>query len=247
MPIKISAIIQARTGSTRLPSKVVEDVAGVPMLAHTVARLKQCKRIDSIVLATTDLDRDNVLADFAVAQGIACYRGDEDDVLSRYVLAAAQESCDIAVRVTGDCPLIDPSVVDDVVYALQNNPGTDYASNVLVRSYPRGLDAEAFRVEPLLRLNKMTTAGPDREHVTLGFYTSFAESFKIVTVQDTVDNSDLRLTVDEPRDLELIRAIYAHFGDDTDNTDYRSIVEFLRLHPDIAGLNADVKTWSPMQ
>src|SRR5688500_8132039 len=139
--MKVVAVVQARAGSTRLPGKVLMDVAGRPMLARIMHRVAAASRVDEVVLATSDLDRDDPVAELAASEGFGVFRGSEEDVLGRFAGAARAADADVVVRITGDCPLIAPEVIDEVVTRLVDD-GADYASNVLRRTFPKGLDAE---------------------------------------------------------------------------------------------------------
>lgn len=202
-------VVQARTGSSRLPGKVLADLAGRPMLAQQLRRLKHCAQADDIVVATSAADRDDPVVDIARTEGVRWYRGDELDVLARFVGAAREADADVVARITADCPLIDPVITDRVIDRVASNPsGVDYASNVLRRTWPQGLDAEAMAIDVLLRTSRMATSAPAREHVTWFIYEERPDLFLISSLEDTADNADLRWTVDTPADLELVRAIY---------------------------------------
>lgn len=203
------AIVQARMGSTRLPGKVLRDLAGQPMLAQVVDRLRRAKRIDDVVIATTVQPADAVIAQLCAERGWTCYRGDEQDVLDRYYQAAREARADVVVRITADCPLIDPGVVDSVVDVFaQNQPKVDYAAS---RGFPRGLDTEVFGFPNLERAWKEANTPSAREHVTPYFYTH-PELFEVLEVKHSSDLSQLRWTVDTPEDFRLVELIVRHFG-----------------------------------
>ena len=215
--MKTVAIIQARLGSIRLPGKVLHQICGQPMISRVVDRVAQCKNIDEIVIATTEEERDDLLVDFCKQQGWNCIRGSEMDVLSRFVVAAEKYDADTIVRVTSDCPLVDPELVDQVVDSL----GDDYdcACNFFPqRLYPRGLDAEAITRETLLRLDREARDPRHREHVTLKMYEQ-PSSFRIASVLNRLDHSYLRWTVDTKEDLELVQTIFTHFSN-VDQTEF---------------------------
>ena len=200
-------VVQARMTSTRLPGKVLMDLAGAPLLERELERLRRCRLADEIVLAMTTNADDDPLVALADRLGLRWYRGSEHDVLSRYVGAAREARADVVVRVTSDCPLIDPDEVDAVIEAL--DPATDYAANVLERRLPRGLDTEALWRDTLERIARMATSTPAREHVTWFCHTERPELFVIRSVPRPYDAADLRWTVDTPEDLELVRRLYA--------------------------------------
>lgn len=235
-------IVQARMTSTRLPGKVLVDLAGRPMLAQQIARLRHCKRADAIAIATTTNDTDDPVEALARAEGLACFRGDEHDVLSRYLGAASAVGADVVVRVTADCPLIDPAVVDRVIGVLVDGR-CDYASNVQRRTYPRGLDVEATWADVLVRLERLATSTPAREHVTWFIHSERPELFVRRSVEhDGVDGSDLRWTVDTSEDLALVRALYDELGlAATPDRAWTDVASFVRGRPDLLALNEDVR------
>jgi glutamate-1-semialdehyde 2,1-aminomutase/spore coat polysaccharide biosynthesis protein SpsF len=207
----IVAIVQARMGSTRLPGKVLADIGGKPMLEHVVSRLSRSRLIHEVIVATSDAKADDRIAEAGTQQNFKVFRGHEKDVLDRYYQAAKSAKADIVVRVTGDCPLIDPEIVDRVI-AEYLSEECDYASNTLVCTYPDGLDAEVFSFAALEIAWRDGRRGADREHVTPFIRTS--RRFRLRNVESDLGRSTrhLRWTVDEPRDLEFIRAIYERIG-----------------------------------
>ncbi|MFK7767058.1 MAG: NTP transferase domain-containing protein [Mariniblastus sp.] len=220
------AIIQARLGSTRLPRKVLRDIAGKTMIERVVERVQQAKLIDDIVIATTTEPCDVELIEFCERQGWNVFAGSEHDVLSRYVKAATHFDADNIVRITSDCPLLDSRVIDEVISAL--SPEHDYACNFHPeRKYPRGLDCEILTRSTLNRIDKLATEQRFREHVTLFIYQNEGE-FSIGSTACEQDNSHLRWTVDTPEDLELVRSIYDHFG--RTKFDTRQIISAYNSH-----------------
>jgi spore coat polysaccharide biosynthesis protein SpsF len=244
--MKKVCIIQARMGSSRLPGKVLKVVAGEPMLVQQIARLQQCRNIDEIVVATTDNPVDEPIVELLRAKGLRWFCGDEEDVLKRYVDAANDAQADVIIRITADCPLIDPQVTDKVVEDLVGNPSQgDYASNVLPRTYPRGLDVEVFFWDTLLRMDRLACSQTAREHVTIVPRSECPELFLLRSVTDTEDNSDLRWTVDTEADLQLVRALYEQLDLAGSFVEYREVIEYVRSQPSLRRLNEGVKTWSP--
>ena len=227
-------IVQARMTSTRLPGKVLADVAGKPMLERQLERLQRCAHADEIALAITTNPDDDPLQELAQRLGYGVHRGSEHDVLSRYAEAAARFRADVVVRVTSDCPLIDPGQTDAVIAAL--TPDVDYAANVLERRLPRGLDTEALWRDTLERCHRMATSTPAREHVTWHIHTEHPERFVLRSVAPDIDAADLRWTVDTPEDLALVRRVYAEAGD----LATADLVAWMRAHPDVAAINADI-------
>lgn len=241
-------IIQARMTSTRLPGKVLMNLCGHPMLYHQIQRLKRCTMADEIVVATTMNETDDPVVALAHKEEVGTFRGSEHDVLARFAGAAAHAKADVVVRVTADCPLLDPQVIDQVIAELvMHAHACDYVSTLLPRTYPRGLDVEACFADTLYRVNRMAQSHAAREHVTLFIYAERPELFVCRSVCDTQDNADLRLTVDTPADFELIQTLFETLSLDTTMLSYRDIIAYLRNHPEIVRINADQTTWNPLQ
>lgn len=233
-------IIQARLGSSRLPGKVLQDLAGDTMLARVVARVRAAHSIDEVVIATTTAPFDDAIVAEAERLDAPVWRGSEDDVLERYLGAARRVGAEVIVRVTSDCPLLDPTVLDCVVSALHGEPPVDYASNTHVRSYPRGLDVEAMFRDTLERCGRMGKSKAAREHVT-AFVMERPELFDVRQVRSDRDDSDLRWTVDTHEDLAVVRAIYAACGLGNRIAPYDELVAAVRANPAITNLNAHVR------
>jgi spore coat polysaccharide biosynthesis protein SpsF len=232
--MKTIALIQARMSSSRLPGKVLQDIAGQPMLMRVVRRAQQTKSIDAVVVITSTHADDDAIAIFCQEHGIACFRGSLDDVLDRYYQAASHFQADFIVRLTADCPLLDPKIIDKVVQTFHQ--GTfDYVSNTLECTYPDGLDTEIFRFETLERVWQEARLKSEREHVTAYIY-KHRELFRLGSVKQEQDLSALRWTVDTPRDLELVRAIYNFIKDEEFGMD--EILKLMKAHPEITKLNA---------
>jgi spore coat polysaccharide biosynthesis protein SpsF len=228
-------------GSTRLPGKVLADLAGRPMLAQQLRRMRDATTLDEIVLATSVSSRDDALVAFAEHAGIRCVRGSEDDVLSRYLLAAREARADLIVRVTADCPLIDGAVIDRVVgAATDEHDACDYASNTIHRTYPRGLDTEAMHRDVLERIARLARSTPAREHVTWFLHRERPEIFLTRDVTNEHDDSDLRWTVDTTDDLALVRGVYELCGLGEGSLPYVELVSRVRAAPELMRLNAHV-------
>ena len=207
------AIVQARMTSGRLPGKVLMDIAGRPMLAHVVDRLRRCARLDDVVVAVTDNPEDDPLVRAVDGLDARWYRGSEHDVLGRYAGAAREAEAELVVRVTSDCPLLDPVETDAVIAAIeQRRDSCDYASNRLEPHLPRGLDAEALWRDVLDRTDRLATSAPAREHVTWFCYAERPDLFALHSVRRPVDAHDLRWTVDTADDLSMVRRLYADLG-----------------------------------
>jgi len=233
--------------STRLPGKVLADLCGKPMLSRQLERLRLCRQVDAIVIATTVNDTDDPLVELAEREGIVTFRGSENDVLSRYLGAARAVDAELIVRITSDCPLIDAAIVDRVIETLANgHERYDYAANILKRTYPRGMDVESFFVEALERSDRMAFSPQDREHVTSFIRQDKTGLFRCCSITDREDNSDLRWTVDTATDLELVREIYRRLQLDRRHADYAEILKLVRSHPELARANQTVKTWDPI-
>lgn len=233
--MSVVAIVQARMGSSRLPGKVLEDIAGDTMLGQVVARVRAARTIDEVVIATSTAPADDQIVREADRLGAGVFRGSETDVLSRYLGAARLYGASVIVRVTSDCPLLEPSVIDHVVESLRWD--VDYASNTHQRTFPRGLDVEALFRETLELIASKATSPAAREHVTAYIFERSSE-FRLRHVVDSVDHSDLRWTVDTPEDLELVRRIYAL---SSQRLPYHRLVELVRTRPDLTAINAHVE------
>src|SRR4051794_26344537 len=203
-------LVQARMGSTRLPGKVLMDLGGRPLLAQMLGRLRRARRLDEVVVATSELAGDDAVAALAEAEGVRAVRGDERDVLGRMLVTARATGADVVVRVTADCPLIDPEVVDRVVGELVDHPqSADYASNILRRTYPRGLDTEALWTDVLARAARLGTSPEAREHVTWFVYHERPDLFLLRSVEDgDAGLAELDWSVDTAADLELVRRLW---------------------------------------
>ena len=236
----IVAIVQARMGSTRLPGKVLRDLAGEPMLIRVVNRLRRSQLLSNIVVATTTADRDTIIADLCAGHSVDCFRGSEEDVLDRYYQTARIHNAENVVRITSDCPLIDPQLVDEMVAGfLKSEPVPDYMSNTVgTRTYPRGLDVEIMTCSALERAWKEAVEPSEREHVTPYIY-RHTHLFDVRSYSNQRDYSEWRWTVDEPDDLTLIKKIYAHFTHD--DFSWTEVIQLLEEHPEWIEINRHVK------
>lgn len=227
------AIIQGRMTSQRLPGKTMADIRGKPMFLHSVRRAEAAGVFDEVIMATSDDATDDPIAAACDANGVRCFRGSLNDVLGRYHGAALAAGADIVTRLTADCPLLDPDVIRAVVTALDTDTN-DYVSNVLRRTYPKGLDTETFTMAALAKAHEEAMLPPEREHVT-PYIHAHPELFRTGHVTREPDLSRLWWTVDEPRDLEFARAVFAGIGRDIFGLE--DVLDFLRRHPDIATIN----------
>lgn len=205
----IFCIIQARMGSTRLPGKVLKEACGKALLELLVERLKYSKAIDKIIVATSQSEADDEITELCSKDNILFFRGSEDDVLDRFFQAASffgAKEGDAVIRITGDCPLIDPTVVDSVA-ELFLGADFDYVSNVLPPTYPDGLDVEILKFSTLKEIWEKAYLASDREHVTC-YIENNIDEFSIGNLESEKDYSSIRLTVDEPEDFEIVKNIF---------------------------------------
>ena len=238
--MKTVIIVQARMTSTRLPGKVMKRVLGKPLLEYQLERLQRVKLADEIVIATTTNQTDEPIVELCNSLSVACFRGSEDDVLSRYYGAATAHKADLVVRVTSDCPLIDPQVIDTVIdYYLQNQSHYDYVSNSLERTYPRGMDTEVFAFSTLQQAFWEATAQPDREHVTPFIHRQPAR-YRLGHVIYSEDCSHHRWTVDTPEDFELIQKIIEAIYPRKPNFTLEDCLSLLKKHPEWYIINSHV-------
>jgi len=233
------AILQARMGSSRLPGKIMAEVADQPMLAVIIKRIRTAKCLDTLIVATTQLPQDNCVEDLCVELKVHCFRGSENDCLDRYYQAAHQFQAEMIVRLTADNPLVDREFVDRVLQEFSTtNPPCDYLSTSLSNTYPVGLSVEVFTINALSTAWKADCNPQWREHVTPFLY-HHPELFHIVNMKNPVNYSLLRWTVDTREDLEFVRKIYDHFGDT--NFSWTDILEFLQKNPSLMDINKHIQ------
>ncbi len=232
------AIVQARVGSTRLPGKVLLPLAGKPMLAHVVERTERADRLDEVVVATTVSVRDEAIVDACRSRGWPVERGSEDDVLDRYYEVAQKHHAGTIVRITSDCPLTDPTIIDRAV-TMFSQGGFDYVSNTLdPRTFPRGLDVEVFSFRALERAWNEDRDPAWRDHVT-PYIHRHPERFRLGRLAHDRDLSGYRWTVDTQEDFELVRRIFEHFR--TNTFSWTEVLQLLATHPDWNAINRGVK------
>lgn len=231
--MRIVAIVQARMGSTRLPDKVMMPIQGRPMIELLLARLARASELSEIIVATSVDPRNEPLAEHVSALGYRCFRGSEEDVLERYVAAARMAQADVVVRITGDCPLVDPALVDEAVRAYQAAE-VDYYSNVMPPLFPDGLDIEVFSRQALERAEEESTEPGQREHVTPYLR---SERFTQSSMKHDEDLSALRWTVDEASDLRVIRDVFGHFFPDI-HFSWRQVLDLVCNQPELFADNA---------
>jgi spore coat polysaccharide biosynthesis protein SpsF len=235
----VAAVVQARMGSTRLPGKVLEAIAGTPMLGHVLQRAKAIPGVDMVILATTSAVKDASLVALAKKYGARCFRGSENDVLERYYQAAKANGVDTVVRVTADCPLLDPEV-SGLVVARFNKGNVDYASNSQPPTYPDGLDTEVFSFQALVTAWREARLPSQREHVTPYIWGS-PQRFRLANVAHRVNLSEMRWTVDEPQDLEFLRGVCRYLRGDVLKARMADVLQVLELHPELLEANAGIQ------
>ena len=241
----VVAIVLARVGSTRLTQKVLKDIVGKPLLWHVINRLKKAKLIDEIVVATTTKEEDEPIIKLAKDNDVKSYAGSEEDVLDRCYQAAKIHKADVIVRITADCPLIDPNVVDKVInYFLDND--FDYASNTNVgvrvlckQAYPDGLDTEVFSFDALERAWKEAKLPSEREHVT-PYIWKHSGVFKVGSIECDEDLSHMRWTVDYEEDLMFVREVYKRLYRKGEIFHMKDILTLLRVHPELMNINREI-------
>ena len=238
MKTKVVAIIQARMGSTRLPGKVLEDLGGSTVLARTVNRMRLADSLDEIIVATTVESADDAIVEEAKRLGVPSFRGSEHDVLDRYYCAALSIQAGIVVRVTSDCPLVDPRVADEVASAFMRE-APDYASNTLIRTYPRGLDVEVISIDALAHAWREAREPYQRAHVTPYIYQN-PHSFRLLSLTADADYSGHRWTVDTAEDLEFVRSVYA-LARWTQDVSWRDLLTIVALKPELSEVNRHVR------
>ena len=236
------AIIQARMASSRLPAKVLLDIAGQPMIVRVVERVKRANTIDRVVIATTTDPSDDPIKDLCDERGYTCFRGNQFNVLDRYYRAAQLYNAEIVVRITADCPMVDPAEIDHVVQVLLVEKA-DFAANRLPppwkRTYPIGLDTEVCTFRALERAWKEAERSEELEHVMPYLYAEKGR-FRTIVIDYKVDYGHYRWTVDTREDLDLARQVYAHFDGNADFS-WLEVIDLYDRHPDLSLLNVEVK------
>jgi len=239
--LKTGVIIQARMGSTRLSGKVMIEMSGKTILHHVIERVRQSEQVDEIVIATTTLKQDDVIVDEAVKCGVKVFRGDENNVLNRYYYAAKEYNIEVVVRVTSDCPLIDPHVMDNIItcyldgnYEIVTNASSDLSQ----RTYPRGLDVEVFSFSVLKNAFDHADKTYQREHVTPYIYEN---SKNIRYYKNDIDYSKFRWTLDTEEDLELIARVYKRLYKGKHDFFLAEIVDLFNRDPALYHINEHVE------
>lgn len=239
--LKTIIVVQARMGSTRLYGKVLKEVLGRPLLSFLCERLKSVRGIDQLLIATTANGEDQKIVDFCLRENIPFYRGSSEDVLDRFYRATRPFNPVIIVRVTSDCPLIDPRRIEEVLnFFVTHFPDYDYVSNSYVRSFPIGMDTEVFSFKSLEEAACEAILPEEREHVTPFIYRR-AQRFRTGLITHVPNLADYRLTVDTPEDFELVSKIIQHLYPSNPNFSMEDIIEILGKHPEWKLINSKVK------
>ena len=259
MKPKVVAIIQGRMSSSRLPGKILADIAGQPMLTRVYTRTSRAQTLDEVIFATTTDASDDPVAEYCDFSGIPLTRGSQFDVLDRYYQTALQAKADVVVRITADCPVIDPELIDNVVKAvISDQSSVDLAANRLpppwTRTYPIGLDVEACTFKALKKAWKEAKESQHREHAMPYFYEGVQlttvnrqlqtgtspRGFNIALLHHTTDFGDYRWTVDTPEDLEFMRQVYSRF-DGRDDFTWKEVLDLVHDEPKLMEINAGVE------
>lgn len=241
--MNVVCIIQTRMGSTRLPGKVLKQICRKTVLEHVTNRLKKVKSIDKIVIATTVLEKDNVIVKESERLNIDYFRGSEENVLSRYYYAAKEYDADVVVRITSDCPLIDSKVTEDTIqFYLDNMHKYDYVSNTLERTFPRGLDTEVFSFKALEKAFNEAVSESDKEHVTPYIWNN-SNKFKLGCYKSKTNYSELRWTLDTNEDFELINCIYEELSLKKKNNEFNmnDILNLYKEYPELIKINENIE------
>lgn len=239
--MNFSAIVATRMTSSRLPGKVLMDLAGKPALVRLIERLRRSKYLSDIVIATTTNPSDDIVMETAKAQGVKYYRSSEEDVLLRTVEAAEVAEADFIVQITSDCPLIDHGTIDSVIERMLEHPYLDYAANQLVRTYPLGFSVEVFRTAALRQVEQTISDPAVREHVSLYFYEN-PELYHLSNVEAPhfLRHPEYRLTLDTEADYQLIKNIYEALYPGKPAFDLYDITRFLEQEPELAVMNRHI-------
>lgn len=237
---KVVATIEARMTSSRLPGKVLLSAMEEPMLAHLVRRLRAAPSIDAIVIATTVNSADQPIVDFAHAAGVGCFRGSESNVMARVLGAAESAAADVIVEITGDCPIIDPDIVEQTIRMFFHH-SVDYMSNAVIRSYPDGMDVQIFSLEALRTASQRTDNPLDLEHVSRYIY-QHPNEYRIghLVAPPSLHWPELGLTLDEEDDYRLLKQIIETLGQSDPLFGCNEVIRLLKSHPEWVAINSQV-------
>jgi len=237
--MSVIIVLQARLSSTRLPGKVLQPICGFPMLGLQLERIKRAKHFERLVVATSTDQHDNPIAKLCEDLQVDCYRGSLEDVLDRFYKAAKQYEPIHVVRLTGDCPLTDPELIDAVI---QHHivSGADYTSNTMDPTFPDGLDVEVVRFSALEQAHAAAKLNSEREHVTPYFY-NHPELFRLASFKSKIDRSPMRWVVDEPADFNFVTRVYEYLYSAKPNFNTNDVLALLEDNPDLALINASYR------
>jgi spore coat polysaccharide biosynthesis protein SpsF len=230
-------VLQARMSSNRLPGKVLKSINGQPMIFRQINRVVESTQVEDLIVATSLNSSDDELVKFLESKDVKVFRGSLDNVLSRFLEITKKINPTNVIRLTADCPLVMPKLIDEMIdYFEEKSP--DYLSNSLVPTFPDGLDVEIISSEALSRLESLDLSKMELEHVTMGIYNR-PDLFKVLNFSNTVNQSNMRWTVDYPEDLDFVRSVYSHFKGQESIFDHQKVLEFLRSNPEVvSGISA---------
>lgn len=240
--MKIGAIIQARTSSTRLPKKVLKPLpadSDICVLQQVIRRVSKSKLIDEVIIATTVNNEDDEIVEVAKKENINFYRGSLENVLERYYMAALENNLDVVVRITSDCPCADADIIDEIIH-LHLDSEADYTSNTLARGFPRGIDCEVINFDILKEAYVNASEKYEKEHVTPYIYKTHPDDFKIIQYKTKNDNSDIRITLDTPQDYALLCSIYDNLYDKNNFFNLEDILELFNSKDYLKLINSEI-------
>lgn len=240
--MKIGAIIQARTSSTRFPKKVLKSLpyeSDICVLQQDIRRVKQSKLLDEVIIATTMNSEDNEIVEVAIKENTPYFRGSLDNVLERYYDAAREYDLDVVVRITSDCPCVDWQIIDEIIQS-HIDSGADYTSNTLIETFPRGIDCEVFNFEVLKEAYLNANEKYEKEHVTPYIYKTNPDKFKINKYVSSEDYSNIRITLDTPQDYAVLCVIYDNLYENDNFFTLTDILDLFEKKPWIKYINEDI-------
>ncbi len=243
--VKNQVVIQARMGSTRLPGKVLLELAGRPVIEHVVRRCQSVMMVDRVVVATTDLPEDEQIVEWCRSRSIAVVRGSSEDVLQRYIAAADAYACENIIRVTADCPLVDPGILDAML-CLHSVAGSDYTSNVIPPTFPVGLDAEVVVTDVLRKVSAAAELKSHREHVTM-YIRENLNQFRTANLSFGLNHEKIRLTLDRPEDYQLLKMVFDNFSGSDGLFSVYQVLSFLEHNPELVAINSSIDRFEGMR
>lgn len=245
LKLNVQVIIQARMGSTRLPGKVLKELAGKPVIWHVVNRASAASLVERVIVATTENAEDNEIVKWCENNDVLCIRGSSEDVLARYVKAAKEFPANTIVRITADCPLVDPGTIDSLI-SLHNSSNADYTTNVIKPTYPTGLDAEVVSSETLFNVDQIATLKSHREHVTMYIRENLSE-FKSASLEFGRNVEHVRLTLDRQEDYEVLSAIFDLFPAGSKYPSIYEILSIVETNSELLKINSNIDRYEGMK